>query len=148
MGRHGSVSQIKEALERRSFEELVGLVEDTAFEGKDTPYSLDTDWGKFELAKDVSAMANAAGGVIVLGVRTSKNAEQEDEVTEIRLLPPDRVNIPRHQDVLRSWTFPSLEGVEIAWFEERNGTGRGLVGIFIAGNSTLKPFLMGAPLRK
>jgi hypothetical protein len=46
--------------------ELVGLEEAVDFEAKSELYDLDTPGGRYELAKDVSAFANASGGCLVI----------------------------------------------------------------------------------
>ncbi len=52
----------------RDPEELIGAAESEWLEFKKEPYYLERDEQRFELAKDVSAMANAGQGIIVIGV--------------------------------------------------------------------------------
>jgi hypothetical protein len=47
------------------FERFIGVAESLEVEFKGEPYRAEQDSQKFELAKDVTALANAAGGVIV-----------------------------------------------------------------------------------
>ena len=62
-----------EILMSGEFDQFVGVRESIEVEFKREPYRLEQDDQKFELAKDASAMANAAGGVIVIGVRTQRD---------------------------------------------------------------------------
>ena len=54
--------EILAVLEDGAFERLKGSPENLEVEFKREPYRLDQENQKFELAKDVSALANAAGG--------------------------------------------------------------------------------------
>jgi predicted HTH transcriptional regulator len=84
-------------LESGNFEAFVGVEEDLEGEFKGEPYQLDQDVEKFELAKDCSALANASGGVIVIGVRTNRHAESPTDVgDEIRCLSRDLVDEVRY----------------------------------------------------
>ena len=67
--------EVLTVLTRRSFEDLIGKEEGLELEFKGSPYRLDVDAEKFELGKDVSGLANAEGGVIVIGVRTKRHLE-------------------------------------------------------------------------
>src|SRR5436189_10625 len=116
MSRHVSVAEVRNALSRRAFDEIIGAIEDELFEAKGAPYQFDRDLDRYELAKDVSAMANAVGGVIVFGFATDRNAAGEEEVSQVRLIRRDLINLQQHHDILARWTFPTLDGVEIEWF--------------------------------
>jgi predicted HTH transcriptional regulator len=107
MARRISLEQVRGILNRRAFGEFVGVAEDETFECKEMPYQLAADHGNYELAKDVSAFANAGGGVIVCGVRTGRPdpAHPQDEVTDVRTMPQPQANVQQHHDVLRAWTF-------------------------------------------
>lgn len=55
------------------FNELIGTVEDEHLECKAAPYQLQSEHQKQELAKDVAGLANAGGGIILIGVRTERD---------------------------------------------------------------------------
>ena len=57
------------------FEQFIGVPEGLEVEFKAEPYQIEHDSQRFELAKDVSALANAVGGVIVIGARTARDDE-------------------------------------------------------------------------
>ena len=62
------------------FDRLVGEVENEWFDCKSQPYQLDAgDYAKRELAKDVTAFANAGGGYILIGFRTEPGAARFGE---------------------------------------------------------------------
>ncbi len=57
---------------------------------------------KLELAKDVSALANSVGGVIVLGFDTWRDPLTSGErISEFKPFPLDRVNSDRHRKVIQ-----------------------------------------------
>jgi predicted HTH transcriptional regulator len=64
--------EVLEKLETGDFDALIGLMESEWLDAKETPYHLDTPKQKLEIAKDVTAMANASGGIIVIGFDCEK----------------------------------------------------------------------------
>ncbi|MEG3632031.1 AlbA family DNA-binding domain-containing protein [Streptomyces poriticola] len=81
------------------------------------PYDLSTDKGKFELAKDVAAFANAGGGLIVCGFKAKKRTNELYEVAE-KVTPFDKklVNIDSYKDVLTEYVRPLLKA-KFFWFD-------------------------------
>lgn len=86
MSRSISVDEAISILTSGDFAKLEGVIEDTQIEFKATPYQLDQESAKHELAKDVSALANSHGGIILIGFRTNKDrsaaVEYVDECRE------------------------------------------------------------------
>lgn len=114
-----------------NFAGLIGVIETDQLEAKSEPYP-DTNLGHFELAKDVSALANARGGIIIIGVRTERFPErQADEITEVRLVPRGLINVEQYLALIRGWIHPPPQNVEVEWFPSQNDAKRGLVGIFL-----------------
>ena len=65
---------------------------------------------RLELAKDVTAMGNAGGGVIVLGVRPEKREKEHQEFAkELKPIPPESFDPQQVHQVLDAWVFPSVE---------------------------------------
>jgi len=62
----------REMIGRCEFGAFIGEVEDAVLECKAAAYHFDDEPRQFELAKDVAAFANADGGVIVIGLETTK----------------------------------------------------------------------------
>lgn len=81
-----------------------GRAEDRSLEFKRRLYRRD-DEAKREWAKDVTAMANSAGGVIVLGVR-----EEDGLAVEVVGVPAEGLDreLSRLMNVLQSWTAPRV----------------------------------------
>jgi hypothetical protein len=84
--------EIESILDKRAFAKFVGLREGIIFEAKRAQaYDLSLPEQRYELARDVSALANSQGGWIVLGLATVQNpSEASDEVARLDLLPMAR----------------------------------------------------------
>ena len=65
-----TVAEIQDILTRGAFDELTGALENEFFEAKSEPWDLSSERGKFDLAKDVSSLANGRGGLILVGAST------------------------------------------------------------------------------
>lgn len=93
---------------------MIGQPETSWLEFKGEPYNIDKDFSSrerecFELAKDVTAMANVAGGVILIGVRTKQDAEQQQDVAdELRPVPAGTVDKKQLQQIVWDWVEPKL----------------------------------------
>lgn len=109
-----SVGDLFEALGSGDFERILGTPESDWIEFKGEIYPLDTIRGKYELAKDVAGFQNAGGGVIVLGVATTRReSEFRDTASEVRGVPPSLVNSQQYHHVLESHTNPPAVDVPI-----------------------------------
>jgi hypothetical protein len=79
----------------------VGTAEGEDVEFKESPYQLDQPRQRWELAKDVAALANHRGGVITFGFRTQRAVNQlVDTVVEHRPVPKGLVNWDAYRQVL------------------------------------------------
>jgi hypothetical protein len=113
-------------------EALVGSIEWAQFECKKSPYQLDRTDSKFELAKDVAAMANATGGVILIGAATELiPSGQSEVVSEIRGFSEDLVDIRQLTAILGEWLFPPPRDLRVAWYSSEHDATRGVVAIEI-----------------
>src|SRR5207249_6955457 len=112
--------------------QFVGLREDLYFEAKSAPYELASPDGRWELAKDVSALANAEGGFIVIGLATAPVPDEHtDSVTQLALLPETEFNILHVEGIIREYLYPHLEGLEVRWVEDIATVGQGVGVIYV-----------------
>jgi hypothetical protein len=137
-------NEIIAILESGSFDGLIGVVEDDHFECKAEPYRLEEEHQKLELAKDVSALANAHGGIILIGAQTEVDSTRAtDVVKKFRLIPDTRINISQYEDVIRTWVYPPIRDLEIRKFDSSSDPALGLVGIMVGDQEqTWRPYLM------
>lgn len=111
--------------------DLIGLEESTTFDAKSEPYRLDDPKSRWELAKDVSAMANAEGGILLVGAKT-KRLENTfvEQVDEIRPVPMRFVNEEQLRGALKNLVFPAIGNyVALHAFDRRDD--RALLAIHV-----------------
>ena len=91
------------------FDEIKGTPESDWLDFKQALYHLDDRKQKLELAKDVSAFANAQGGVIAIGIKTrrpeTENIEVADGLTPVR---DDLLDCRRIRDTIRQYVYPPI----------------------------------------
>lgn len=113
-----------------------GQEENTSIEYK-AALSLEKTTGKKkEIAKDVSAMANAAGGIIFYGIKEF-NEDDKKHLPE-RFDPIDRTSISREwlEQVISTNIRPKIEGLTITPVELSSGTAHAVYVVEIPQSST------------
>lgn len=107
---------------------LIGIEESQQLEFKQRAHDLGVDREKLEFAKDISAMANGGGGVILYGVRTERDAAVGRDVS-VRVTPllAGDITVAQLESVARDWIYPPQRTLEIR--EWANGAGQMLVTI-------------------
>jgi hypothetical protein len=91
---------------------LIGAVESEWLEAKSQPWHLDTDFGKIELAQDVARLANAGGGVIVVGAATKK-AEGVETITRVDGIRPEGFSPHRARMIIDTRVYPPVVGLTV-----------------------------------
>jgi hypothetical protein len=109
-------------------EVLLGQAESNWLEAKSQPWDLGSPSGKAEAAKDLSALANAEGGLIVIPAKTTKEGDR-DVLSRVSEMPLDRFSATQLRDILAAWTFPPLRGVEIEIVDQGEGRGQILISV-------------------
>lgn len=140
--------QVIERLEALEFEALIGLPECVWLDAKETPYHLDSPKQKLELAKDVTALANASGGLILLGFDTIRHpTTAAEEISRVCPFSLSLVNPDRYSKVLATMVHPAPHAVRIALFESGEGDGRGIAVIVVdPAQVAEKPYIVGGML--
>ncbi|MFJ9893471.1 RNA-binding domain-containing protein [Streptomyces sp. NPDC091280] len=93
---------------------LLGLRETQWLDAKAVPYQLADPKAAEELVKDVTAFANGGGGVIVMGIAT--RPEHDEEVLDHILgVDPAGVNLDQIRKLLRERITPAPRGVRVGW---------------------------------
>ncbi|MFX1563276.1 MAG: helix-turn-helix domain-containing protein [Promethearchaeota archaeon] len=125
-------NRIREILGSGKFATLEGEFESQQLECKRQPYRLDSDVEKLELAKDVAALANAKGGVIVIGYATEEDPiHRGDQIKKARPFNKELFDPTRYQQVLENWLWPPLHGLEIEWYQSASDANKGITAIYV-----------------
>src|SRR6266567_3104529 len=134
---------VTEILMSGDFARLIGLVEDENLECKGQQYDLRQDGTKRELAKDISAFANADGGLIIIGVRTKKSFTHfGDEIDEIRPLDQSLLDPDQYYKILSEWLFPVPNDVKIIFYRAISSH-KGVFALSVPRQAeSRKPFLI------
>jgi hypothetical protein len=135
--------EVLEKLETGDFDALIGLMESEWLDAKETPYHLDTPKQKLEIAKDVTAMANASGGIIVIGFDCEKQPTTAGEqISKVNWFPISLISPDKWNQILTDLVHPAPHGVSVRVFEAQDG--KGVAAIVIdAAAMTEKPYLVG-----
>jgi hypothetical protein len=141
-----SPKDILEKLETLDFDALIGLMESEWLDAKETPYHLDSPKQKLELAKDVTAFANAGGGIIVIGFDCEKLATMAGErICKVCQFPVTLIDKNKYNQILADIVHPAPHGVSVLVYEAQDG--RGVAAILVdASMMTEKPYLVGKML--
>jgi len=99
-----TLERLESIIQNGDFISLVGESESSIFDCKSEIYALADDLSKYELAKDVSSLANANGGYILVGAKTTKSEKRHcDEVSEIRAFNQQLCDPDKHIKVIFDW---------------------------------------------
>lgn len=146
------LTKISEIIQSGTFNNFIGLKEDLYFEAKGkNPYDLDSPNGRYELAKDVSAFANANGGYIIIGLVTeSLETERTDKVVETDLFKKEKFMKDRFVGIIKEYIYPEniTKELQCKWKEEKEKQGYGIGYIFIPKQSQNKKYFLIKNIRE
>lgn len=123
-----TIEEVQKLLTDRKLIEFVGRKEDLWFETKSgAAYDLNTPAGRWELAKDVSSLANSEGGYLIVGLKTNPiPEEQTDQVAELDLIAEASFPAGQVSGVLKEYLYPPVAGLEVGWIENEGGGDQGV----------------------
>ena len=93
-------------------EALVGAHENEWLEAKAAPWNLTVTAGKIELAQDVARLANAGGGLIVVGATTHKESG-EDVIVRAHGIRPGSLSVRQVRAIIDARVYPVIEGLDL-----------------------------------
>jgi hypothetical protein len=121
---------VRSLLSERRFQDLVGGFENEWLECKRQPYDLSKDEQKLELAKDVCSLANACGGMLLLGYATTRDEVfGDDKIESVRPVPVERFQKSQYENVLKEWLYPPIEGLRTTTYDVPGQSGYVIVSI-------------------
>lgn len=138
------LKELEQVINEGDFPKLLGERESEYFDCKRNVYDLKTDASKFELAKDVSAFANAEGGYILIGLETIKSETSfYDEIIAIHPFKQNVCNREQYIDVISDWIYPKLRDVRAEWHPSKDKASKGIFVISIPNQPKINnPFLI------
>lgn len=138
-----ATSPVGQILASGDLTELIGQSETVAFDAKCEPYPLDTPTGRYELAKDVSAFANASGGLLVIGLKTEPAPDHDlDVVSALTPVASAALSASQYLGVIKEYVHPFPAGLTVDFLPH----GQGAEGLWVITvppqNADVGPFLI------
>ncbi len=139
-----NIKELESIIKNGDFSKLISESESEFFDCKRDVYDLKNNMAKYELAKDVSAFANAGGGYILIGIETKKSEKSfYDEVTKMHPFKEGVCNHEQYIDIISDWIYPKLRGAEARWYPIKENPNKGIFVIEIPNQPEInKPFLI------
>jgi hypothetical protein len=91
---------------------LIGTPESSWLDAKSTDYFVSSATEKIKLAQDVARFANATGGLLVLGLKTSK-LNGVDTISRVTPLPLPARSVAQYRSVIDAHVYPFVRGLEV-----------------------------------
>lgn len=135
-----SVDEAREALANGRLEQFTGTRECRWLDAKKQPYKLGSPASDIELLKDVSALANAAGGILLIGFDTFQRHGRE-VVGELRPVPVGSVDAERYRKLLRERVYPLIRNLQVDWVAVDDASGVLAIDVPEQSESS-KPFVV------
>ncbi|MFE9679772.1 helix-turn-helix domain-containing protein [Streptomyces sp. NPDC006259] len=132
------------ALDAQEPGSLLGLRETQWVDAKSGPYQLADHKAVEELTKDVAAFANGGGGVIVIGIATRPDHDEE-VLAHIVGVDPAAVNVDQIRKLIRQRITPAPRGVRIGW---SGADGERVLFIDVPAQAVDTLFVVPAPVGK
>jgi hypothetical protein len=148
MSKSITIEEAVQILQSGIFDDFLGVVEDHQIEFKGSPYRLDHDKEKHELAKDVSALANAQGGIILVGFATTISTGEElvtsrEYVESARPFDPALISIDQYRKILQDWIYPSVGSLDIRIYHSFSDREKGVLAILVPPSAIeQKPYIV------
>jgi len=138
------IKELESIIKDGDFNSLIGEAESEYFDCKRDTYDLKNSVTKYELAKDVSAFANAGGGWILIGIETKKSAKSfYDEIIAIHPFKESVCNPEQYIDIISDWIYPKLRDIEAKWYPTKKSPSKGIFVMEVPNQPKInKPFLI------
>lgn len=138
-----SADNARKALGQGDLVSLFGTCECSWFEVKSRAYRLDNPSDKAELLKDVAELANACGGLLLIGFATSI-IDGREALAEVSPLAVEDVDPEKYRKILRSSVCPTIRDLRVERIDA--GSGQCILMIDVpAQREADKPFVVPGP---
>jgi hypothetical protein len=122
-------------LDAGDFEAVIGAAETAQIDFKRSPYRTDEPAEAFELAKDVTALANTeTGGLLVIGFQTRSREESGlDTVETVHIFARSMFNRDQWLSKVHQLVYPTVVGLDAHFKPSRDDARRGVAVIVVPG---------------
>jgi predicted HTH transcriptional regulator len=136
--------KIEKIIKSGQLSKMIDLEEDAYFEAKGgNPYNLETEKGRYELAKDVSAFANAEGGFLIIGLETKPLTEKNtDKVNGLDCIPKEKFDSKKYEGIIRKYIYPEISKLEVKWVENKDNSGNGIGCVWVPQQNLDRKFFL------
>lgn len=108
------IKKIAKIINSGKFSDFLGMAESVYFDAKEKPYNLDDINDRYEIAKDVSALANSKGGYIIIGLKAEKIISKNVEVVKIlKLIKKEEFR--NYKGAIKDYVYPKIKEIETRW---------------------------------
>jgi hypothetical protein len=118
---------------------LIGAPESSWLEVKSQDYFLSSAAERIKLAQDVARFANAEGGLLVLGLRTSQS-NGVDVISRVTPLPMPARSVARYRGIIDTHVYPFVRALDV--FSVPCGNGELIVISIPSQSEDDKPFVV------
>jgi predicted HTH transcriptional regulator len=139
-----TILEVAEILATGNFRRFLSTIEHEHVECKRSPYQLKEQIQKIELAKDVSALANASGGYLLLGMDTERSTTHRgDEITKLCCFEQNLVDLDQYRKILDELVYPAIRDLKAVWHPWSEDQSKEIVAISIPAESRQnRPYLV------
>ncbi|MGD0307208.1 MAG: ATP-binding protein [Candidatus Acidiferrales bacterium] len=144
MPRNIPLEEVFAILQSGNFLPLIGGLEDEYLECKGAPYRLSEDAEKMEIAKDISALANAAGGVLLLGVTTERDLTlRADAIRSFGCFKQQTLSFEQCEKIAAEWIIPPVRNLKFHWYPQAENPAKGIVSITVPPDANIdRPYIV------
>jgi hypothetical protein len=138
--------ELLEHLDAGDFDALIGEAESAEVDFKREPYRLDEPAQPFELAKDITALANIEpGGLLVVGFWAPKLEGADVEVVEsVHVFPRTMFNRDAWLDKAQQLIYPTVVGLDAVFKPSGDDPDRGVAVISVPPQPTESRYFLVA----
>src|SRR5258708_17674556 len=124
-----TLTELQEIINAGHFDKLIGEFEGQYLDVKGQPYQFaDGTDARRELAKDVAAFANSAGGFVLIGLATkTSDVVPSEQISTIRALSTNLFRPDQYRKVLAEWLYPQPKNLSLTFVQHANDAQRGFV---------------------
>jgi predicted HTH transcriptional regulator len=133
---------LKEIVDSKNMDQLIGYAENNFFDAKELFYNLYDPKDKHELCKDITAFANNNGGFLLIGCKTEKAQHELADYVKSADGMKDFPSTEVMYSTLLEYVYPNSIGTFVKFENITAVNGKKFFLISISGNSEERPYFV------